>query len=184
MCGTGIRAERGARRNQSRATGLPKLNLAHPFRFRMVTVCLVAAIRSIKPTMRDTRASMMARWIRIVMTQSSGVPAQPTDDVRDRLGFVMKELSAGVLDSRGHFHDRMHHGKSLKEQTIIYVSSTDPWHSQSDLDEGVEQVGWDRIYSTGLTNNLPMLVPTGLLYDTPENAANEIRYLRARGYKV
>src|SRR5205807_2698029 len=124
-----------------------------------------------------------ARWIRIVMTQSSGVPAQPTDDVRDRLGFVMKELSAGVLDSRGHFHDRMHHGKSLKEQTIIYVSSTDPWHGQSDLDEGVEQVGLDRIYQTGLTNNLPMLVPTGLLYDTPENAANEIRYLRARGYK-
>ena len=77
----------------------------------------------------------------------------------------------------------MHHGKSLKEQTIICVSSTDPWHSESDLDEGVEQVGWDRIYSTGLTNNLPMLVPTGLLYDTPENAANEIRYLRARGYK-
>ena len=124
-----------------------------------------------------------ARWIRIVMTQSSGVPAQPTDDIRDRLGFVVKELSAGVLDSRGHFHDRMHHGKSVKEQTIIYVSSTDPWHSQSDLDEGVEQVGVDRIYSTGLTNNLPMLVPTGLLYDTPENAANEIRYLRARGYK-
>jgi hypothetical protein len=124
-----------------------------------------------------------ARWIRIVMTQSSGVSARPTDDVRDRLGFVVKELAAGVIDSRGHFHDRLHHGKSIKEQTIIYVSSTDPWHRESDLDEGVEQVGLDRIYDTGLTNNLPVLVPTGLLYDTPENAANEIHYLRARGYK-
>src|ERR1051325_4043129 len=128
------------------------------------------------------RAPIKARWIRIIMTQSSGASAQPTDDVRDRLGFVVKELSAGGLDSRGHFHDRMHHGKSIKKQTIIYVSSTDPWHRESDLDEGVEQVGVDRIYQTGLTNNLPMLVPTGLLYDTPENAASEIRYLRARAH--
>jgi hypothetical protein len=124
-----------------------------------------------------------ARWIRIVMTQSSGMSAQPTDDVRDRVGFAVKELSAGVVDARGNFHDRMHHGKSLKDQTIIYVSSTDPWHRESDLDEGVEQIGVDRIYDTGLTNNLPMLLATGLLYDTPENAANEVRYLRARGYK-
>ncbi len=28
-----------------------------------------------------------------------------------------------------------------------------------------------------------MLLPTGVLYDEPENAANEIRYLRAQGYK-
>src|SRR2546430_2499674 len=124
-----------------------------------------------------------ARWIRIVMTQSSGVPAQPTDDIRDRLGFVIRELSAGYQDSKHRFHDRIHHAADRKRQTIIYVSSTDPWHSESDVDEGVEQVGMDRIYATGLTNNLPMLVPTGLLYDTPENAANEIRYLRARGYK-
>src|ERR1043166_6846734 len=54
------------------------------------------------------RAPIKARWIRILMTQSSGASAQPTDDVRDRLGFVVKELSAGGLDSRGHFHDCMH----------------------------------------------------------------------------
>ena len=34
----------------------------------------------------------------------------------------------------------------------------------------------------GLTNGRAVLLPTGLLYDEPENAANEIRYLRARGY--
>ena len=124
-----------------------------------------------------------ARWIRIVMTQSSATNTPATDDIRDRLGFAVRELAAGVIDARGQFHDRMRHGKSQKEQTIIYVSSTDPWHRDSDLHEGVEQIGLDRIYSNGLTNNLPMLLPTGLLYDTPENAANEIRYLRARGYK-
>ena len=77
----------------------------------------------------------------------------------------------------------MRHGADRRKQTIVHVSSTDPWHRQTDQDNEIEQVGLDRIYQTGLTNNLPMLLPTGLLYDTPENAANEIRYLRARGYK-
>src|SRR6266853_3678074 len=65
----------------------------------------------------------------------------------------------------------------------MHVSSTDPWHRDIDLDEGVEQPGFDRIFQSGLTNGLPVLLPTGILFDTPENAANEIRYLRARGYK-
>src|SRR5437660_4875529 len=50
-----------------------------------------------------------ARWIRIVMTQSSGVSAQPTEDIRDRVGFAMRELYAGFQDKNGHFHDRIHH---------------------------------------------------------------------------
>src|SRR5205085_1566305 len=34
----------------------------------------------------------------------------------------------------------------------------------------------------GLTNGLPLLLPVGVLYDTPENAAAEISYLKDRGY--
>src|SRR5438067_2178086 len=136
-----------------------------------------------KVPLRISNAPIKLRWLRILMTDSAFTSKGPSSDIRDRVGFALRELYAGFQDKNGKFHDRMHHGKSLKEQTIIYVSSTDPWHRESDLDEGVEQVGLDRIYSTGLTNDLPMLVPTGLLYDTPENAANEIRYLRARGYK-
>jgi hypothetical protein len=124
-----------------------------------------------------------ARWVRIFMTESSSTNAEITNDIRDRLGFAVRELSAGVVDAQRNFHDRMRHGTTRQKQTIVYVSSTDPWHRDSDLHQDVEQVGLDRIYATGLTNNLPMLLPTGLLYDTPENAANEIRYLRARGYK-
>jgi hypothetical protein len=134
-------------------------------------------------TLRVSGSPIKARWVRIVMTQSSGTSANLTSDIRDRDGFVVRELSAGVVDAQGRFHDGMRHGVARKKQTIIYVSSTDPWHRESDLDEGVEQVGLDRIYQTGLTNGLPMLLPAGLIYDTPENAANEIRYLRARGYK-
>ncbi len=124
-----------------------------------------------------------ARWLRILMTQSSGTSAPATGEIRDRLGFAVKEISAGTADARGRLHDRVRHGKSQKEQTTIFVSSTDPWHREADLHAGIEQVGLDRIYQTGLTNNLPMLLPTGLLYDTPENAAAEIRYLRSRGYQ-
>jgi hypothetical protein len=48
----------------------------------------------------------------------------------------------------------------------------------------IEQAGFDRIFQSGLTNQMPMLTPVALLYDTPENAAAELRYLKARGYPV
>jgi hypothetical protein len=40
------------------------------------------------------------------------------------------------------------------------------------------------VFRSGLTNNLPALIPIPILYDTPENSAAEISYLRARGYPV
>jgi hypothetical protein len=122
------------------------------------------------------------RFVRILMTRSSSAPAN-SGDIRDALGFAMRELYLGSVDAQGEFHDEIQHGKDRKSQTIMHVSSTDPWHREADLDEGVEQPGFDRVYQSGLTNNLPVLLPTGLLFDTPENAANEIRYLKGRGFK-
>ncbi len=136
-----------------------------------------------KVPLRISNVPVKLRWLRILLTESAVTSEGSSSDIRDRVGFALRELHAGYQDKKGNFHDRLRHGKSQKQQTIIYVSSTDPWHRECDLHEGVEQVGLDRIYQTGLTNNLPMLLPTGLLYDTPENAANEIGYLRARGYK-
>jgi hypothetical protein len=66
----------------------------------------------------------------------------------------------------------------------MYVSSTDPWHRAIDRDPDVEQPGFDRVFGHGLTNGLPMMVTVGALYDTPENTAAEIRFLKARGYPV
>ena len=123
------------------------------------------------------------RMVRIVLTESSETSRAATNDVRDRVGFAVRELYAGIIDEEGKFQDQIRHGLNRFNQTIIHVSSTDPWHREIDRDDQIEQVGFDRIYQSGLTNNLPMLLPTGLLYDTPENAANEIRYLQARGYK-
>lgn len=133
--------------------------------------------------LRLSKERIKVRWIRILMTESSGTTDGPTNDVRDRLGFAIRELSAGYQDKEWNFHDCVRHAADRKQQTVIHVSSTDPWHRESDIDENIEQVGLDRIYASGLTNNLPMLLPTGLVFDTPENAASEISYLRAQGYK-
>lgn len=123
------------------------------------------------------------RFVRILMTESSGTAPARSSDIRDQLGFAMQEIQLGSVNGKGEFHDEIQHGKDRQSQTIMHVSSTDPWHRETDLDEGVEQPGFDRVYASGLTNGLPMLLPTGLFYDTPENAANQIRYLRLRGYK-
>jgi hypothetical protein len=131
---------------------------------------------------RLSQKPIKTRWLRILMIETPQTSSAATSDVRDRLGFAVRELYAGSIDAQGKFHDRVRHGANRWKQTIIHVSSTDPWHRETDLDEGVEQPGFDRVFHSGLTNDLPILLATGLLYDTPENAANEIRYLRGRGY--
>jgi hypothetical protein len=134
-------------------------------------------------SLRLSARPIRARWLRILMTESSSEAesVKESRDSRDGLGFALREVYAGVIDRKGEFRDQIHHAAD-HHQTIVHVSSTDPWHREQDLDEGVEQPGFDRIFQDGLTNGLPMLLPTGLLYDEPENAANEIRYLRSRGY--
>jgi hypothetical protein len=124
------------------------------------------------------------RFIRILMSESSGTHAPQAKDIRDGLGYAMREIHAGLTDERHCFNDFIRHSPHRVTQTVIYVSSTDPWHSESDLDNQVEQPGFDRLFQSGLTNGLPMLVATGLLYDTPENAAAEIQYLKSRGYSI
>jgi hypothetical protein len=122
------------------------------------------------------------RFVRIVMNLSSGTSAQPSSDIRDRRGFAISEIELGKIDGHNRFHDHVRHAANRHRQTVIYVSSTDPWHRAEDIDFGVEQPGLDFILRSKLTNNLPMLVPVGVLYDTPENAVAEINYLLRRSY--
>ena len=123
------------------------------------------------------------RFVRVWMTESSGSDSDK-GDVRDHLGYAISEIGLGTLETQGRFHDLVRHIPNGKHQTPMYVSSTDPWHRAGDLDQNVEQPGFDRVFHSGLTRGLPLLTPTGLLYDTPENAAAELRFLRARGYPV
>jgi hypothetical protein len=131
---------------------------------------------------RLVRRQRSVQFVRIVMNGSSHRSAQPSDDIRDSLGFAIREIELGNVDGHGRFHDHVRHAPDRHRQTIIYTSSTDPWHRAEDLDPSTEQPGLDFILRSKLANNLPVLVPVGVLYDTPENAAAEVNYLLRRNY--
>src|SRR5882724_96476 len=129
-------------------------------------------------------APVHARFVRIVMTEATEEAPANSKDLRDGLGYAMREIFVGRTGSRGEFVDEIHHSDDHDKQTITYVSSNDPWHRLLDFDPQVEQPGFDRVFRSGLTNGLPILVATELLYGTPENAAAEIQYLRSKGYPL
>ncbi len=125
---------------------------------------------------------ILVRFIRFSFTKSSYTAYKISKDIRDKLGFAIKEVEVGMLDAKGNFHDRMHHFAN-HDQSVVYVSSTDPWHTSKDIDYNVEQPGIDRFFTDGLTSNLPALIPAALLYDTPENVLALFKYLRKNNYK-
>jgi hypothetical protein len=141
---------------------------------------------------RLTERTRFVQFVRIVMSNSSHTSAQNSGDIRDSLGFAIREIDLGNVDppsprsgaasKHRRFHDNVRHAPDRHRQTIVYVSSTDPWHRAEDIDYSTEQPGLDFILQSKLTNNLPVLVPVGVLYDTPENAAAEIDYLQQRHY--
>ncbi|MBV8432153.1 MAG: discoidin domain-containing protein, partial [Solirubrobacterales bacterium] len=130
------------------------------------------------PTLRLAPAPIRVRYLRVLMSASSHTGPGHSRDIRDRLGYAIRELYAGRLDSRGVLHDMIVHTPS-QAQTTIYVSSTDPWHRMIDRDPGYEQPSFQTVLRSGLTRRLPLLVPVPVLYGTPENAVAELRYLQA-----
>lgn len=134
-------------------------------------------------TRRLARKPLRVRYVRILLTRSSHTSATPSTDFRDRAGYAIRELHLGSFQ-KGRFVDRIRHGRNKNKQTLIWVSSTDPWHRAIDRDEDTEQIGLDAVYATGLTRGRPMLTPVALLYGTPEDSAAEVRYMKRRGYPV
>jgi len=124
------------------------------------------------------------RFIRVLLNRSAGTSAQPSNNIRDRVGFAIREIGIGRIDSNGRLHDYVQHTADRHKQTTVYVSSTDPWHRAEDIDYNIEQPGVDFILRNELTNHLPVLLPAGVLYDTPANAVAEIKYLLRRGYAL
>ncbi|HXY32277.1 MAG TPA: discoidin domain-containing protein, partial [Gemmatimonadaceae bacterium] len=125
-----------------------------------------------------------ARFVRIVMSASSGTALPGSRDPRDSSGYAIREIWLGQLDQAGAFHDAMRHGKSRTTQTLTFASSTDPWHRATDIDLDLEQPGFDLVQQSGLAEGRGAMIPVGILFDTPENGANALRYLRARGVPV
>src|SRR6266516_2882158 len=102
------------------------------------------------------------RFVRLVMHRSSQTNAQTSNDIRDRLGFALREIELGKTDTHDRFHDYVRHAPDRHRQTVIYVSSTDPWHRAEDIDSSIDQPGMDLILRSALPNGLSVLVPAGV----------------------
>jgi hypothetical protein len=126
--------------------------------------------------------AVRVRYLRIWMTRGSGTANKGCADPRDAMGYAIREISAGYADQFS-FDDRMIHAPD-KNQTLCYVSSTDPWHRECDRDPRVEQPGIDCIFRSGITRGLPIMLPVPVFYDTPENGAALAGYIRRSRYSV
>ncbi|MGH9451430.1 MAG: discoidin domain-containing protein [Terriglobia bacterium] len=135
-------------------------------------------------TLKLAGEPVATQWIRILMTQSSNRPGpHGAGDVRHRVGYAIYEVYAGTLQDDGTFVDLVKHSPD-ENQTATYCSSTDPWHSASDLNAHGDQTGFDLFFTSGITNNLPAMIPVAVLFSTPEDAAAQISYLKSRGYPL
>jgi hypothetical protein len=160
------------------------LHLDRPDHWRAFDRGLVDHCSGGDQRIRASDTPVSAQFVRILLKQSSGVSSEPSPDIRDRVGFAVREVEVGLTAANGKFHDLIRHGPDRHRQSIIYTSSTDPWHRATDRDNRVEQPGLDFILQSELTNSQPVLVPVGVLYDTPENAVAELKYLLSRGYPL
>ncbi len=130
-----------------------------------------------------------ARYLRIWMTQSSNTADRSPDathdpsDPRSGTGYAIREIYVGTLTESGDFVDLIEH-RPDQNQTVTWCSSIDPWHSDSDLDSHGDQTGLDLFFTSGITNNLPAMIPISLLYGTPDDAAAQMAYLKKRGYPI
>jgi hypothetical protein len=136
-------------------------------------------------TIRLSANPVGVRFVRIWMTESSNTCDTDGDaDVRNCVGYAIRELYLGVTSDDGAFHDILRHTAD-QEQTTTYCSSVDPWHQPSDLESTKQaQMGFDLFFTSGVTRGLPAMVPVAMLYDTPDNATAEIAYLKKRGYPI
>jgi hypothetical protein len=123
--------------------------------------------------------------MRIWMTASSNsCDSHGSSDIRNCLGYAIRELYAGVLHEDGTFIDAVYHA-SGPGQTRTICSSVDPWHTADDIvKNGREQVGFDRFFKSGITRGLPAMVPIAMIYSTPQDAAAQLAYLENRHYPV
>jgi hypothetical protein len=122
------------------------------------------------------------RYVRVLMSGSHRGPSGARD-IRDRLGYALREVHFGRLVG-GRLEDFVRHGPSNSRQSVIWVSSTDPWHRASDIDYATAQPSFERVFASGLAHGRPVMVPAAIAYGTPPDAAAELRYLRRRRYPV
>src|SRR5258708_16830126 len=150
---------------------------------------IIADARGGTITLELAPTPLPVRHLRIWMTESSNTPdSRPNathdpKDPRSSVGYAIREIYVGSLTPAGEFVDLVQH-RPDQSQTVTLCSSIDPWHSESDLDDHGDQTGFDLFFTSGITNNLPAMIPISLLYGTPDDAAAQMAYLKKRGYAI
>ena len=137
-------------------------------------------------TLKLADAPVSTRFLRVLMTESSNTcDVHGSDDVRNCVGYGISEIHAGNVDASGAFAD-IASGAGGERGPTYCSSSIDPWHSAADVNAsgGQQHSGFDIFFTSGLTNNLPAMIPVTLLYGTPDDAAAEIAYIEKRGYPI
>jgi len=145
----------------------------------------IRAARGGTVTLKLGGSPVSTRFVRILMTESSNTcDEHDPRDVRNCVGYAIQSISPGTIDAKGAFTEVT---KAPSERLTTYcASSVDPWHSAADVNDsgGEQHSGFDIFFTSGLTNNLPAMIPVTVLYGTPDDAAAEIAYVEKRGYRI
>jgi F5/8 type C domain-containing protein len=143
--------------------------------------------------MKLADAPISTQYVRVLMTTSSNTcDDHGSDDVRNCVGYAIREIHLGTMDATGNSSGNS--AGALVEATrpagarpITYTaSSIDPWHASVDVNAtgSSQHTGFDLFFTSGITNSLPAMIPVTLLYDTPDDAAAQIAYIEKRGYPI
>ncbi|WP_404712255.1 hypothetical protein [Sphingomonas sp. MMS24-J13] len=132
-------------------------------------------------TLRLADAPIRTRFVRVLMTRSSHTAPAGATDERDAIGYAVAEIALGQLSPSGQLDDAVRHGRDARHQTAMHVSSTDPWHRASDRDPDAAQPSPVALRQAGVMPGGPVMLPVGILYDTPENMLALIEQLERNG---
>jgi hypothetical protein len=134
--------------------------------------------------LRLAEKPIATKYLRIWMTESSNTcDTHGSADPRNCVGYAIAEIGAGNFNALGQFVDLMKHTPG-QAQTATQASSTDPWHTESDIVKSRIQTGFDLFFKSGYTNHLPAMVPVSMIYANPEDSTAELAYIEKRGYAV
>ena len=120
------------------------------------------------------------RFVRVWMTESSNTcDLHGSDDVRNCVGYAIQEFRAGSVDGGGAFSAVARAGE-LRD----FVDRPVAFGDGRECDRSAQHSGFDLFYTSGLTNNLPAMIPVTMLYGTPDDSAAQIAYIKKRGYPI
>jgi hypothetical protein len=139
-------------------------------------------------TLRLADAAVSDQYFRVWMIESSNTcDDHGPEDIRNCVGYAIKEIELGAVNANNEFTAVTQDPDPSEKQKFSYcTSSIDPWHSADDVNATgyYQHSGFDIFFTSGLTNNLPAMIPVTMLYGTPDDAAAQIAYIEKRGYPI